>query len=87
MNIKTESVKNIELSIQKSLWTTLDVVSQRIMTVYNARHDTTKEKVLFLFAVSGSKQFCGLAEMSGRWNPGEQVEGFAPNPSGARNVG
>ncbi|KAI7244036.1 hypothetical protein KC365_g1773 [Hortaea werneckii] len=87
VNIKTESVKNIELSIQKSLWTTLDVVSQRIMTVYNARHDTTKEKVLFLFAVSGSKQFCGLAEMSGRWNPGEQVEGFAPNPSGARNVG
>ncbi|KAI6888326.1 hypothetical protein KC360_g1004 [Hortaea werneckii] len=87
VNIKTESVKNIELSIQKSLWTTLDVVSQRIMTVYNARHDTTKEKVLFLFAVSGSKQFCGLAEMSGRWNPVEQVEGFAPNPSGARNVG
>lgn len=87
MNIKTESVKNIELSIQSGLWSTLEVVSQRIMSVYNARKDTSKERVLFLFAVSGSKQFCGLAEMKGRWNPEIKIEGFTPNnASGSKNI-
>ncbi|OTA32965.1 hypothetical protein BTJ68_07208 [Hortaea werneckii EXF-2000] len=88
VNIKTESVKNIELSIQSSLWSTLEVVSQRIMDVYNARKDTTKERVLFLFAVSGSKQFCGLAEMKDRWHPEIKIEGFTPNnASGSKNIG
>lgn len=87
MNIKTESVKNIEVAIRAKLWSTLDVVSHRIMQVYNARKDENKEKVLFLFAVSGSKQFCGLAEMSGKWQPETMFEGFAPNSSGAKNVG
>ncbi|RMY91883.1 hypothetical protein D0864_05990 [Hortaea werneckii] len=88
VNIKTESVKNIELSIQTGLWSTLEVVSQRIMSVYNARKDTTKEKVLFLFAVSGSKQFCGLAEMKDRWHPEIKIEGFTPNnASGSKNIG
>lgn len=87
MNIKTESVKNIEVSIRAELWSTLDVVSNRIMQVYDSRKDKKKEKVLFLFAVSGSKQFCGLAEMTGKWNPDKIFEGFAPNSSGARNVG
>ncbi|KAI7277650.1 hypothetical protein KC345_g6495 [Hortaea werneckii] len=88
VNIKTESVKNIELSIQSSLWSTLEVVSQRIMSVYNARKDTTKEKVLFLFAVSGSKQFCGLAEMKDRWHPEIKIEGFTPNnANGSKNIG
>ncbi|KAI7340363.1 hypothetical protein KC315_g743 [Hortaea werneckii] len=87
VNIKTESVKNIEVSIRAELWSTLDVVSNRIMQVYDSRKDKKKEKVLFLFAVSGSKQFCGLAEMTGKWNPDKIFEGFAPNSSGARNVG
>ncbi|GAB1738850.1 hypothetical protein NU219Hw_g3634t2 [Hortaea werneckii] len=87
VNIKTESVKNIELAIRTKLWSTLDVVSHRIMQVWNARKDKDKEKVLFLFAVSGSKQFCGLAEMEDRWYPEKQIEGFAPNSSGASNVG
>ncbi|KAI6804374.1 hypothetical protein KC361_g98 [Hortaea werneckii] len=53
VNIKTESVKNIEF-LQRS-----------------SRHNKGEGPVL----------------VRCRWNPVEQVEGFAPNPSGARNVG
>ncbi|KAK4545924.1 hypothetical protein LTR36_002488 [Oleoguttula mirabilis] len=86
INIKTDYPSNIYYAAQTGSWSTLEKVSQRIMTVWDARQDAG-EKVLFLFAVNGSKQYCGLAEMSGPWDPSGHIDGWAEKTSGAGSVG
>ena len=56
------------------------------MTVWDARKSIT-EKVLFLFALNGSKQFCGLAEMSGPWKADDVIDGWTDESNGSGNVG
>jgi len=68
-------MENILFSVRNKVWTTLDKVSERIMRIWDARKDK-KEKVLFLFAITGSKQFCGIAEMSGPWDKNHSIEGW-----------
>ncbi|KAK3618146.1 hypothetical protein LTR56_015323 [Elasticomyces elasticus] len=80
VNIKTEFPENIHHAIQQRIWTTLKAISERIMKVWESRRDP-KEKVLFLFSINGMKQFCGLAELSGPWDPEALVEGWT-DPSG-----
>ncbi len=81
VNIKTEYTENVLYSIQQSLWTTLRPISERIMQIWDARVEDT-EKVFFLFSINGTKQYCGLAEVSGPWNPNMQVEGWTDPSSG-----
>ncbi|KAK3110396.1 hypothetical protein LTR53_015364 [Teratosphaeriaceae sp. CCFEE 6253] len=51
------------------------------MQIWDARVEDT-EKVFFLFSINGTKQYCGLAEVSGPWNPNMQVEGWTDPSSG-----
>nr|POE74647.1 hypothetical protein CFP56_37178 [Quercus suber] len=78
VNIKTDHIENMHIAIQRGVWSTLDKVSRRIMVVWNARH-SPEEKVLLLFAVNGSKSYCGLAEMSGSYDPEDSVDGWQGN--------
>ncbi|KAK5723729.1 hypothetical protein LTR15_005429 [Elasticomyces elasticus] len=80
VNIKTEFPENVHHAIQQRIWTTLKAISERIMKVWESRRDP-KEKVFFLFSINGQKQFCGLAELSGPWDPEALVEGWT-DPSG-----
>lgn len=75
VNIKTDHIENMHIAIRRGLWSTLDKVSRRIMVVWNARK-YPQEKVLFLFAINGSKNYCGLAEMSGSYDPDSPVNGW-----------
>lgn len=45
------------------------------MGVWDARKDPS-EKVFFLFAVNGSKSYCALAEMKGRYDTDGHIEGW-----------
>lgn len=56
------------------------------MGVWDARQHVN-EKVLFLFAINGMKQFCGLAEMSGPWDPEAHIDGWEDNSAGAGSTG
>ncbi|KAK3618943.1 hypothetical protein LTR22_026175 [Elasticomyces elasticus] len=80
VNIKIEFLENVHHAIQQRIWTTLKAISERIMKVWESRRDP-KEKVFFLFSINGQKQFCGLAELSGPWDPEALVEGWT-DPSG-----
>ncbi|KAK0324996.1 hypothetical protein LTR82_003982 [Friedmanniomyces endolithicus] len=75
VNIKTEFVENIHHAIREKMWTTLETISKRISTVWNARRDPA-EKVFFLFSINGQKQYCGLAEVCGPWNRETLIEGW-----------
>lgn len=75
VNMKTDHVQNVHLAIQHRAWSTLDKVSRRIMAVWDSRM-SSKEKVLFLFAVNGSKNYCGLAEMAGPYDPDASIKGW-----------
>ena len=86
INIKTNEPRNLQFSTRTGKWSTLEKVCERIMTVWNARKNPT-EKVLFLFALNGSKQFCGLAEMSGPWEADAVVDGWVDESNGSGNVG
>lgn len=86
INIKTDFAENITFSVQHSCWATLEKVSERIMEVWNARKDKS-EKVLLLAAVNAGKQFCGLAEMTGPWNPNAKLDGWRDPASGAGSLG
>jgi len=72
--------------VRQGVWSTLEAVSKRIMHVWESREHRS-EKVLFLFAINGTKQFCGVAEMSGPWDPQGQVDGWVEGTNGAGNVG
>ncbi|KAK4554685.1 hypothetical protein LTR86_008187 [Recurvomyces mirabilis] len=75
ITIKTNSEENVRFSVRNKVWSTLDKVSERIMKIWDARKDK-QEKVLLLFAVVSSGQFCGVAEMSGPWDKNHSIEGW-----------
>ncbi|KAK3676055.1 hypothetical protein LTR78_004247 [Recurvomyces mirabilis] len=75
ITIKTNSEENVRFSVRNKVWSTLDKVSERIMKIWDARKDK-QEKVLLLFAVTSSGQFCGVAEMSGPWDKNHSIEGW-----------
>lgn len=86
INIKTEFVTNIQYAARTGMYSTIEKSSMRIMEVWDARKDP-REKILFLFAVSGSGRFCALAEMSGPWDPNGHIECWQETDSGAGSVG
>ena len=63
------------------MWSTLESVSKRIMDIWNARGDE-KEQVLFIFSLNGSKQYCGLAEMTAPWDENGRIEGWEDGSTG-----
>ncbi|EMC97771.1 hypothetical protein BAUCODRAFT_403416 [Baudoinia panamericana UAMH 10762] len=86
VNIKTDFSDNIIFGAKKGQWATLEKVSERIMKLYEARKHSS-EQVLFLFAVNGSKQFCGLARMSGPWDRNGRIDGWLEKESSAPSLG
>ncbi|KAK5119759.1 hypothetical protein LTR85_007335 [Meristemomyces frigidus] len=86
INIKTDFANNVHYSVQTGVWSTLEKVSERIMQVWDARRDP-KEKVLFLFAINGARNFCGIAEMSGPWDASGHIDGWSEKTKGAGSVG
>ncbi|GAB7340360.1 hypothetical protein MBLNU457_6805t1 [Dothideomycetes sp. NU457] len=59
--VKCSNIANIMKAIEHGIWARPANVSQRIAKVCADR--APKAKVLLLFSVSGSKQFCGFAEV------------------------
>ena len=72
--IKTDFVENIQWSVQKGLWTAMEKVGERINQLWDAR-ETNEVKVYLLFSINGQKSYCGLAEMTGSWVPGDGKTG------------
>jgi len=68
-------MENVQHSIRQGIWRTLKKISERIQVLWDARTDAD-DKVLLLFSVNGTKQYCGLAELSGPWEPNVSVEGW-----------
>jgi hypothetical protein len=64
----------------------LQKVSERIMEVWDARKDP-QEKVLCLFSVNSSKKYCGIAELSGPWDPQMEIDGWESSVNGPRYTG
>ncbi|TKA78560.1 hypothetical protein B0A55_02803, partial [Friedmanniomyces simplex] len=85
VNIKTEFVENVHHAVQEKVWTTLEPISKRIMKVWAARRESS-EKVLFLFSINGQKQYCGLAEMCGPWDPETLTEGWTDPSHGFKGT-
>ncbi|KXT07790.1 hypothetical protein AC579_4298 [Pseudocercospora musae] len=80
INIKSEFPSNVITSIRQGKLSVMAKVAERIMKIWDLRLDTN-EKVLMLFSVNGSKKFCGIAEMSGPWDPNTPVDGWEVNPA------
>ena len=70
-------------SIRQGKLSVMAKVAERIMKIWDMRLDTN-EKVLMLFSVNGSKKFCGIAEMSGPWDPNTAVDGWEVNPAASK---
>ncbi|EME84477.1 uncharacterized protein MYCFIDRAFT_173460 [Pseudocercospora fijiensis CIRAD86] len=83
INVKSEFPSNVITAIRQGKLSVMAKVAERIMKIWDMRHDTN-EKVLMLFSVNGSKKFCGLAEMSGPWDPDTPVEGWEVNPAASK---
>ncbi|KAK4998732.1 hypothetical protein LTR66_002099 [Elasticomyces elasticus] len=86
INIKTDSEANVVTSLRNGVWSCPGPVNARVVKVWENRQ-STKEQVLLLFSVSGSKQFCGIAEMRGPldvdrvtdgWQNGQLKKGAIP---------
>jgi len=56
------------------------------MEIWDAREHAS-QKILFLFAVNAHKHFCGVAEMSGPWDPEGAVSVWEEGDKGAASVG
>lgn len=84
--MKTDFVENIQWSVQKSEWVTMDKVGERVMRLWLERDDTGG-KVLLLFSVNGQKSYCGMAEMMGAWTKGGNHEGWKDKNDGTRSFG
>ncbi|KXT03646.1 hypothetical protein AC578_5131 [Pseudocercospora eumusae] len=83
INVKSEFPSNVITSIRQGKLSVMAKVAERIMKIWDMRLDTN-EKVLMLFSVNGSKKFCGIAEMSGPWDPNTPVDGWEVNPAAAK---
>ena len=68
-------------SLNCSTWSTLEKVSERIENVWHDR-GAAGEKVFLLFAVNGTKQYCGLAEMTGTYQRNGTVESWTAGDKG-----
>ena len=80
INVKSEFPSNVITYIRLGKLSVMAKVAERIMKIWDMRLDTN-EKVLMLFSVNGSKKFCGIAAMSGPWDPNVPVDGWEVNPA------
>ncbi|KAF2770536.1 hypothetical protein EJ03DRAFT_350372 [Teratosphaeria nubilosa] len=86
VNGKTEHYQNIHAAIKSSRWSTIENSSKRIMQLYNAR-EQKDDKLVLLFSVNATQQYCGLAEIVGPWEPKLRVDGWMERTGGAGVVG
>ena len=64
----------------------MDKVGDRIMRLWNERK-SADEKIFLLFSVNGYKSYCGLAEMTGPYTLGGNLEDFERKSDSSINWG
>lgn len=64
--VKVDDLDSIIYAIRNGYWTNRNAVNTRLMEVWRNRQRLgNKATLYFLFSVSGAKQYCAMAEMTG----------------------